>query len=249
ATGASDREWAAHYIPNALLLDKLGGDDFRRLAQGEISWKDPRIVEAFHYYQELIDLRAYAKTLSSMTLAEPHRYCHTEQKACMFPVGSWYTGRGFVPPEKGGQPRDFELGMLNNPVTKDGKGHGQKFLGVAGSLAVAAKSPNQALAIKVADAFADVDIGNMWMARTGVQTGIKTDPAKIDSPLKWYFDEYARVTTSRKGVDLPAQQVKLLMKPGLWETYVAIVNQGLPNRLIGADEALSKLEEARLKGK
>src|SRR3989442_1247250 len=42
ATGASDREWAAHYIPNALLLDTLGADDFRRLAQGEISWKDPR---------------------------------------------------------------------------------------------------------------------------------------------------------------------------------------------------------------
>ena len=40
-----------------------------------------------------------------------------------------------VPPDKGGQPKDFELGMLNNPQTKDGKGHGQKFLGVAGSLA------------------------------------------------------------------------------------------------------------------
>ena len=154
-----------------------------------------------------------------------------------------------MPPDKGGQPKDFELGMLNNPVTKDGKGHGQKFLGVAGSLAVAAKSPNLALAIKVADAFADVDIGNMWMSRTGVQTGIKTDPAKIDSPLKWYFDEYARVNRSTKWVDLTAQQVKVLMKPGLWETYVATVNQGLPNRLIGADEALAKLEEARLKGK
>ena len=31
-----------------------------------------------------------------MTLAEAHRYFHTEQKACMFPVGSWYTGRAFV---------------------------------------------------------------------------------------------------------------------------------------------------------
>jgi len=249
ATGASDREWAAHYIPNALLLDTLGADDFRRLAQGEISWKDPRVVDVFRYYKELIDLGAYAKTLSSMTLAEAHRYFHTEQKACMFPVGSWYTGRAFVPPDKGGQPKDFELGMLNNPVVKDGKGHGQKFLGVAGSLGVAAKSPNLPLAVKVADAFADVEIGNMWMAKTGVQTGIKTDPAKIDSPLKWYFDEYARVNKTTRWVDLTAQQVRLLMKPGLWETYVATVNQGLPNKLIGPDEALAKLEEARLKGK
>ena len=46
-----------------------------------------------------------------------------------------------------------------------------------------------------------------------------------------------------------AQQVRLLMKPGVWDTYVAAVNQGLPNKLIGADEALAKLEDARLKGK
>ena len=39
------------------------------------------------------------------------------------------------------------------------------------------------------------------------------------------------------------------MKPGLWDTYVATVNQGLPNKLLGPDEALAKLEEARLKGK
>jgi multiple sugar transport system substrate-binding protein len=249
ATGASDRDWAAHYIPNALLLDKLGSDDVLKLYRGELSWKDPRVVEVFRYYKELIDLGAYAKTLSSMTLAEAHRYFHTEQKACMFPVGSWYTGRAFVAPDKGGQPKDFELGMLNNPQTKDGKGHSQKFLGVAGSLGVAAKSPNLPLAIKVADAFADVEIGNMWMARTGVQTGIKTEPGKIDSPLKWYFDEYARVNKTTKWVDLTAQQVRVVMKPGVWETYVATVNQGLPNRLLGADEALAKLEEARLKGK
>ncbi|MBI3456361.1 MAG: extracellular solute-binding protein [Candidatus Rokubacteria bacterium] len=249
ATGAADREWAAMYIPDALLLSKLGYDDVKKLFRGELSWKEPRVGEVFRYYKELIDLGAYAKTLTSMTLAEAHRYFHTEQKACMFPVGSWYTGRAFVPPEKGGQPKDFELGLLNNPLMKDGKGHGEKFLGVAGSLAVAAKSPHLPLAIEVANAFADVEIGNMWMARTGIQTGIKTDPARIDSPLKWYFDEFSKVNRTTKWVDLTAQAVKLLMKPGLWEVYVATVNQGLPNKLLGADEALAKLEEARLKGK
>jgi multiple sugar transport system substrate-binding protein len=249
ATGAADREWAAHYIPNALLLSKLGAADARKLYQGESSWKDPRVVEVFRYYKELVDLGAYSKTLTSMTLAEAHRYFHTEQKACMFPVGSWYTGRAFVPPDKGGQPKDFELGLLNYPLMADGKGHGEKYLGVAGSLSVAAKSTNLPLAVEVANAFADVEIGNMWMARTGIQTGIKTDPAKIDSPIKWYFDEFARVNKATKWVDLTAQSVRLLMKPGVWETYVATVNQGLPNKLIGVDEALAKLEEARLKGK
>jgi multiple sugar transport system substrate-binding protein len=249
ATGAADREWAAMYVPDMLLLSKLGHEDVKRLYRGELSWKDPRVADVFRYYKELVDLGAYAKTLTSMTLAEAHRYFHTEQKACMFPVGSWYTGRAFVPPEKGGQPKDFELGLLNYPLMRDGKGHGEKMLGVAGSLAVAAKSANLALAIKLADAFADVDIGNLWMARTGIQTGIRTDPARIDSPIKWYFDEFARVNRTTKWVDLTAQAVKLHMKPGLWEVYVATVNQGLPNRLLGADEALAKLEDARLKGK
>jgi multiple sugar transport system substrate-binding protein len=249
ATGAADREWTALYIPTAFLLSKLGVDDVKKLGRGELSWKDPRVVETIKYYRELIDLGAYAKTLTSMTLADAHRYFHTEQKACMFPVGSWYTGRAFVPPDKGGQPKDFELGLLNYPLMKDGKGHGQKFLSVAGSLAVAAKSPNLKLALEVANAFADVEVGNMWMAQTGIQTGIKTDPGKIDSPIKWYFEEFGKVNMSSKWVELTTQDVKALMKPGLWEVWVATVNQGLPNKLISVDDALAKLEDARQKGK
>jgi multiple sugar transport system substrate-binding protein len=132
---------------------------------------------------------------------------------------------------------------------KDGKGHGQKFLAVSGSLAVAAKSPRLPLATEVANTFADVEIGNLWMAKTGIQTGIKTDPGKIDSPIKWYFEEFGKVNKNTKWVDLSAQNVKSYMKPGMWEAYVATVNQGLPNKLIGPDDALAKLEDARLKGK
>jgi multiple sugar transport system substrate-binding protein len=184
-----------------------------------------------------------------MTLAEAHRYFHTEQKACMFPVGSWYTGRAFVPPDRGGQPKGFELGIINYPVMKDGKGMGEKLLSVSGSLAVAAKSPNVALGTELANTFADVEIGNLWMAKTGIQTGIKTDPSKIESPFKWYFEEYGKVNKSTKWVDLTVQDMKLLMKPGLWEVWVATVQQGLPNKLISPEDALAKLEDARLKGK
>ena len=249
ATGAADREWTALYIPTDLLLSKLGGEELKKLGRGDLSWKDPRVVEVFIYYRELIDLGAYARTLTSMTLAEAHRYFHTEQRACMFPVGSWYTGRAFVPPEKGGQPKDFDLGLLNYPLMRDGKGHGEKLLSVGGSLAAAAKSPQLPLGLELANSFADVEIGNMWMAKTGIQTGIKTDPARIESPIKWYFEEFSKVNKDSKWVDLTAQDMKLLMKPGLWEVFVATVQQGLANKLIGPDEALAKLEEARLKGK
>jgi multiple sugar transport system substrate-binding protein len=249
ATGGADREWTTLYFPTNALLSKLGGEETKRLARGELSWKDPRVVEVLRYYKELIDLGLYAMTLSSMTLADAHHYFHTEQKACMFPVGSWYTGRAFVPPEKGGQPKDFELGMLNYPLMANGKGHHEKFLDVGGSYSAASKSPNLPLAIELLNTFADVDIGNLWMAETGIQTGIKTDPTRMQSLYKSYFQELAKVNKGKDWVASGAQSMKLVMKPGLWAVWVSTVGQGMSNKLIGPDEALSKLEEARLKGK
>ena len=249
ATGTSDREYTALYIPAELLLSKMGGDEVKRLVRGELSWKDPRVVEVFRYYKELVDMGAYSKAMTSMTLAESHRYFHTDQKAVMFPVSSWYTGRSFVPPEKGGQPKDFELGMLNYPMMKDGKGQNQKYIGYQGSLAVAAKGPHVPLAMEVVNTFADPEIGNLWVAKTGIQTGIKTDVPKIESPIKWYIEMFAQVNKNTKWQDIAVQTFKLNMKPEMWEVWVSLIQQGLPNRLIGADEALTKLEAARLKFK
>jgi len=39
------------------------------------------------------------------------------------------------------------------------------------------------------------------------------------------------------------------MKSEMWEVWVSVINQGLPNKLVSADEALDKLEAARLKFK
>ncbi len=250
ASGTADREWTALHIPTYLLFDKLGGEGLVKLGRGEISWKDPRVVEVFRYYKELIDLGAYPKALTSITLADAHRYFHTEQKACMFPISSWYTGRAFASPEKGGQPNDFELGLLNYPRMKDGKGHGEKMTGYTAAIAVAAKSPNLSLAIELANTWADIEIGNMWMTNTYMQTGIKTDPTRIESPRKWYFEEYSKVNKNTKWVPyVNVQNIALEMKPEMWAVWVATIGQGLPYKLIGPDAALEKLEAARLKFK
>jgi len=45
------------------------------------------------------------------------------------------------------------------------------------------------------------------------------------------------------------QGLKLEMPPGVWAVWVAVMNQGLPNKLIGVDAALDKMEQARLKGR
>ena len=41
------------YVPDMLLLSKLGYADVQKLYRGELSWKDPRVVEVFRYYKEL----------------------------------------------------------------------------------------------------------------------------------------------------------------------------------------------------
>ncbi|MFH1609890.1 MAG: hypothetical protein ABID40_04615, partial [Candidatus Bipolaricaulota bacterium] len=109
---------------------------------------------------------------------------------------------------------------------------------------------NLPLALEVANTFADPEIGSLWMSKTSMLTGIKTDPAKIDSPRKSYLKEYAEVNKNSKMVtNVGGMGLKLVMPPGVWAVWVAVMNQGLPNKLIGVDAALDKLEEARLKGK
>ncbi len=246
ADGIGDRDYPGQYIYTYLMLDKLGQADLKKLWMNEISYNDPRVVEVIKYWKELIDMKAYPTVFTSLKLGDSHIYFHTEQKACMFPVASWYTGRAFQAPEKGGQPADFELGMMYYPAMKDGKGHYEMFLAVGGAISVAAKSKNLALAKGLANEFATEEIGNMWMARVADQTGVKTNPAKIDSPYKAYFAERAATHKDAKMVVLSARTI---MKPGMWSTQVAVVNEGLPAGLISADEAIKKLEEARVAGK
>ena len=201
ATGAADREWAALYIPNALLLEQARRTMTQKLVRGELSWKDPRVVEVFRYYRELIDLGAYAKTLTSMTLAEAHRYFHTEQKACMFPVGSWYTGRAFVPPDKGGQPKDFELGLLNYPADEGRQGARPEVPGrrrLAGGRARRARIcrwPSRSRTRSPTSRSATCG----W-PRPASRPGSRPTRRKIDSPIKWYFDEFGKVNKTTKWV-------------------------------------------------
>ena len=164
-----------------LLLSKLGEADLTKLWTGELSYKDPRVMEVLRYFKELVDMKAFPPTFSTMTLAESHRYFHTQEKACMFVIGSWYTGRAFADPQRGGQPKEFELGMLKSTAMKDGKGVGMKFLGLGGGFGAVSKSPFAAQAVAFIATFADESIGSMWTGKTSEPTALKTNPAKIES--------------------------------------------------------------------
>jgi multiple sugar transport system substrate-binding protein len=242
ANGIGDSPVTGSYLNEYALSAQLGPDELAKLYLGEKSWKDSDVVTALSYVKKLLDVPVNPATYATMKVAEQHVYFHTLRKAAMYPVGGWYTGRAFVPPEKGGQPKDFRLGMLRYPVVPNGKGKNVMLCMVGGTIAVAEKSANKELALKLLQQVATIETGTMWVEKTAVLTGMKTRPA-IGGDFKEYFAEMARVHAGQK---LAPVAHRLMLPPKLYEAYNAVLVQGWPLGLIKLEDALAKMEEARL---
>jgi ABC-type glycerol-3-phosphate transport system substrate-binding protein len=243
AQGIGDRDYPGTYITNFVLLAQLGEQGVKDLWTGKKSWKDPEVVEALQYVKRLVDIPVMPPTFSTMKLSESHIYFHTQQKACMFLVGSWYTGRAFSSPEKGGQPPDFRLGFLRYPSMPKGKGNNLKFLTPGGAIAVAEKSPHKDMALALAQAIMTEQVGNLWLEKSAIGTGLKTDPSKIESSFKWYFDEFAK---THKGQDYAIGLTwHVLMSPAMKDAYGNVVNSAFPLGQISVDEVIEEMEASR----
>lgn len=241
SNGVADYPNMGSYLFNFLLVRQLGAADIVRLFAGEKSWKDPDVVAAMGWAKKIIDVPAYALGLSTMNIAEMHTYFHTQQKAAMFLVGSWYTGRAFVPPDKGGQPADFRLGMLRYPTMPNGKGDGLRLSGVAGAISVAEKSPHKALALELAQIIASTEIGNLWVETTAGSTGMITTTS--GGPYQAYFADYAKVHEGETNTPFVSAMIS---PPAYNDAYLSVVCQALNLQQISLEEALDKMEEARL---
>jgi len=244
--GIADRGYPGQYLYRFLLLEQLGADGFMDLFNGKTSWDRPEVREAIEWAQKIAEIPAFPETYTTMTLAEMHRYFHTEEAAAMLLIGAWYTGRAMVPPEQGGQPNDFELGFLRFPTMPNGKGNGQQPANYGGALAVYAQSPHKDVAVDIVNFFAQPKYGNLWFATTAVPTGIKLDPANLppieDPRIKAWLDAWS---TDLKDVDW--RVIKTNPCGDLNDAYVSVLNEGWPQLLLTVDEGIAKLEEARAK--
>ena len=129
AQGVGDRPYPGAYILGEALLRKLGTDDYGKLLAGKLSFEDPRVVDVFTWVKQLVDAGAYPKNFMTLKLGESHYYFYQKPGALMFPMGSFYTGRAFVPVDKGGQPQDFPLGIMQFPAMDGGACNECKTLG------------------------------------------------------------------------------------------------------------------------
>ncbi|MGZ9075155.1 MAG: ABC transporter substrate-binding protein, partial [Burkholderiaceae bacterium] len=116
ALGVGDRPFPGAYLAQEALLKKLGTQDYDNLLKGKLSWSDPRVVDTLRMIRSWTEAGLLPTTFTTLKLGEAHTYFHTNPGAVMFLNGSWYTSRAFNPPDKGGQPANFPLGIMKFPA-------------------------------------------------------------------------------------------------------------------------------------
>ena len=249
AVGVGDRPYPGTFITNYLLLHKLGEADLRDLwsGGGRVTWNDPRVQDVLTYERKLVDMKAFPPSMSSIKLAEAHIFFHTQQKACMMPVGSWYTSRAFEPPDKSGQPKEFYgmLGMMNYPALPGGAGNNLKFMQVDSGVAINPKSAHLREAMALFDVIATPQTGEDYVSIAVAPTTLKIDPSKITGAYADYWHMYNAVNAVVRPAVLAWQVV---MKPGMMDAYTQVINSAFPEGLISVADATKKLEEARKSG-
>ncbi|HTO83852.1 MAG TPA: extracellular solute-binding protein, partial [Methylomirabilota bacterium] len=152
AQGVGDRPYPGAYILAEALLRKLGTDDYGKLLNGQLSFEDPRVVAVFTWVKQLVDAGAYPKNFMTLKLGESHHYFYQKPGSLMFPMGSFYTGRAFVPVDQGGQSPDFPLGVMQFPAMDGGACNECKTIAVGASFAINAASKHQDLAAEYLNA-------------------------------------------------------------------------------------------------
>lgn len=241
ASGVGDRPYPGAYFLQEVLLRKLGLDDYRALLTGKLSFTDPRVIEGMTWVKELVDAGAYPKSFSTLKLGESHYYFHTNPGAMMFPIASWYTGRAFVPAEKGGQPQGFPLGLMKFPTLADSKCPECKTLAVGGSYVMYSRSKNKDCAGKMLNSLATVENGNKWMESVLLQTGVRTDPARIQSIHVQYFKELQERSAGAKFfIGTPLH----LMSGKCGDTFSQVLNRAFPAALISVKDAAAQMDTA-----
>lgn len=238
--GVGDRPYPGAYVTHELLLKKLGRGDYGKLLDGKLSYKDPRIVEVFTYVKQLVDAGAYPKSFATLKLGESHYYFHTKPGGLMFPMGSFYTGRAFVPPDKGGQPENFPLGIMSMPAVNEAACNNCKTLAVGGSFSINAASKNPKLAAGLLNEMATPEMGTLWLSTILLQTGIKSDPSKVTGKYAPYFRELAdRNKDAEYFIGIPIDHVKGKCR----ETFVQVMNTAFPGGLLSVEKAVDMMDQ------
>lgn len=241
ANGVGDRPYPGAYFLQEVLLRKLGTDDYKLLLTGKLPFTDARVIEAMTWVKQLVDAGAYPKSFSTMKLGESHYYFHTNPGALMFPIASWYTGRAFVAPEKGGQPKGFPLGIMKYPALENSKCPECKTLAVGGSYVMYSRSKNKECAGKLLNSIATVDNGTRWLEEVLLQTGIRSDANRMQGIWVLYFKE---LQERSKGAKFFVGTPLHYLSGKCADTFSQVLNRAFPAGQMSVQDAATQMDAA-----
>jgi len=240
AQGVGDRPYPGAYILAEALLRKLGTDDYGKLLNGQLSFEDPRVVAVFTWVKELVDAGAYPKNFMTLKLGESHHYFYQKPGSLMFPMGSFYTGRAFVPVDKGGQSPDFPLGIMQFPAMAQGACPECKTLAIGASFAINAASKQKEVAAEFLNVMSTPDMGKRWIETVYLQSAVKTEVGAFSGPYAAYFTELmARQQGAKYFIGMPIDILKGQCK----DTFVQVMNSAFPGGLLTVDKAVGMMNQ------
>jgi multiple sugar transport system substrate-binding protein len=223
------------------LLKAIGPEDYGKLLSGKLAYKDPRVVKTLMWVKSLIDTGLYPKSFTTVKLGESHRYFYLNPGSTMIAMGSWYTTRAFNPPDKGGQPEDFPLGIMQFPAPDGAACANCKTAAVGGSYSINAASKHPKLAAALLNEMATPEMGTKWLTEVLVQGGVKGDPSKITGKYEPYFKELVeRNQNTEVFIGLPHQ----LAKGGCRDALIQVMNVAFPAGLISVEDAVAQMDAA-----
>ena len=245
AQGVGDRNYPGAYILTQALLHKLGLSDYAKLFDGQLSFEDLRVAAVFSWVKELVDAGAYPKDFMTLKLAESHYYFYARPGAVMLPMGSWYTGRAFVPVEEGGQPEDFPLGIMQFPAMNDGACNECKVRAIGSSFAINAASPHRQLAAEFLNRMSQPAIGKLWIDTVHLQTAVRAEGSPATPHYAGYYKELMARQQGAQYFDIDPSD---FLEGECLDTFVQVMNSSFPAGLLSVDEALRLMNQGCYKG-
>lgn len=244
ANAVGNRNYPALYPIWAAQTNIEGAVEEEKYDNGFKTWDNDQSRQVLNWMNQLTEAGMWPETFSTMTIDEFHVFFHTQQKACMMYIPSFYTGRAFKPVEQGGQSPDFHFGMLRYPLM-DGAQHTNELWAAGDSgYMIMSSTKHPEIAKDILKFAAQPKYGALWAATTFIPSALKYDPAK-DWPTdvqgadqwQWYFDEINKVYGGMSYVltkDTPCGD--------FLDARTTNLNQGIPLGLVSVDDAIAQLD-------
>jgi multiple sugar transport system substrate-binding protein len=246
ADSVADRNYPAMFPIWAAMTQLVGRTEQAKYDNGMTSWDTPEMREVLTWLDQLRQAGMWPSTFATMGINEFHVYFHTQQKACMLYVPSWYSSRAFKAVADGGQSPDFHFKMLRYPLMKGAKFNDTLWAAFESGYMVPSSTQHPEVVKDILAFMAQPKYGALWTALTNIPSAVKYDPLK-DWPQgvgggdtwKWYFDEINTVYAGfKQGVGPGATCDKWV------EARTANINEGLPQGLVTVDDAIKNVDAA-----